>query len=626
MGCPRHAGAPGLVDYPEVWIMRRTTLFALLVLSGVFIFLIGKEAFREKRIGTPPDGCVTCHQTPEDPSPSHSVSNFGCAICHLGNPYAREKERAHLGLAANPGNLRNVRLTCGQGGCHPDLPGRVENSLMATNRGILAALQSRWPHNPAEDVETVNQLAVQAPGKSMALDHYRKMCGGCHLWKTREPWKGEIGKRGGGCSNCHVLGPSGPRQDLEKKSFVHPKLTTRIPNDNCLKCHNRSARNALSYLGRFESEGYGTPFEAGGLNSRRLSGGRFYLELHPDIHKEKAGMDCIDCHTERGLMGDGNSYVHMNEQVDITCNNCHDPKGENAGFKRELADRLLKLNGKQPSVGPDDIILSSKGGSPLYHVRRSGNDDIALYRKRDGKEIKFKRLSTRKVHEAPYHDRLSCQACHSEWMPQCYGCHVALLKGQKQKDWLTGEKLPGRWVEGRSYLRFRKPTLGIWPTGQIGPFAPGCQVFLDVFDEDGRHQPEQAYQTLTMAGFDPHTTGAGAPKCVACHLDPKRLGLGEGALKVTGERLAFSPTYDSRASGLGIPFPLDAFVSTDGESLQKASRDGARPFNRNELLRITHVSKCLFCHDTYDDPIYNQFDASVRKFRSNETPCKKDRP
>ena len=83
---------------------------------------------------------------------------------------------------------------------------------------------------------------------------------------------------------------------------------------------------------------------------------------------------------------------------------------------------------------------------------------------------------------------------------------MALLKGQKQKDWITGKKLPGRWVEGRSYLRFRKPTLGIWSNGQIGPFAPGCQVFLDVFDEDGRHLPENAYQSLTMAGFDPHTT------------------------------------------------------------------------------------------------------------------------
>jgi len=607
-------------------MMRRSTVFALLILAGVFIFLIQKEAFRENRIDTPVDGCIVCHKPRKDPSPSHMVSNFGCSICHLGNPFAREKDRAHLGLAANPGSLKTARLTCGKGGCHPDLPNRVEKSLMATNRGILEALQSRWPHNPEEDVENVSRLMAQAPGKSMALDHYRKMCGGCHLWKTRKPWKGEIGKRGGGCSNCHILDISGPRQDLTKKSFLHPQLTTRIPNENCLKCHNRSARIGLSYLGRFESEGYGTPFEEGGLNRRRLTGGRFYLELHPDVHYKKAGLDCIDCHTERGLMGDGNSYVHMEAQVDITCNSCHDPKERNAAPAGELAHRLKKLNGLQPSFDPNAVILSSAGGSPLYHVRLSANGDIRLYRKRDGKEIKFKRLSKLKTHSAPYHNRLSCQACHSAWMPQCYGCHVALLKGQNQKDWLTGEYLQGRWVEGRSYLRFRKPTLGIWPTGRIGPFAPGCQVFLDVFDEGGHHQPERSYRTLTMASFDPHTTDATAPKCSACHLDPKILGLGEGSLKVTRGQLEFIPIYDSQASGLGITFPLDAFVSTDGKPLQKASRKGARPFNKEELMRITRVSQCLFCHDSYDDPIYAQFDLSIEKFRSNKTPCKKVRP
>ncbi|MBW2206251.1 MAG: hypothetical protein JRG79_05025 [Deltaproteobacteria bacterium] len=530
-----------------------------------------------------------------------------------------------MGLVSNPGDLRSARISCGSSKCHSGIPERVEKSIMATNRGILEVLQARWPHNRTETVSTVRELISRPQGQSLALDHYRKMCGGCHLWKTRSPWKGEIGRRGGGCTNCHVEELTGPRQDLEKKGFRHPGLTTRIPNSNCLKCHNRSARMALSYQGRFESEGYGTPYEGADLNSRRLTGGRFYLELPPDVHFQMAGLDCIDCHTERGLMGAGNAYSRMREQVDITCNTCHDPEVKAFSAQKTLADRLHRINKKQPFSENKRGVLSRKG-SPMYQLRVSGERQITLYRKRDGKKIPFQRLGNPEIHRASYHRRLSCQACHSAWIPQCYGCHVALLKGDEQKDWLSQEKSRGRWVEGRSYLRFRRPTLGIGPGGQISPFAPGCQVFLDVFDEQGRHQPEQAHVSLTMASFDPHTTGKGAPECLACHINPKVLGMGEGSLEVTSRGLAFKPIYDSQASGLGIPFSLDAFVSPDGRPLQKASGIGARPFNAEELKRITRAAQCLVCHDTYDDPIFREYKESLHRFEAGETPCREELP
>lgn len=156
-------------------------------------------------------------------------------------------------------------------------------------------------------------------------------------------------------------------------------------------------------------------------------------------------------------------------------------------------------------------------------------------------------------------------------------------------------------------MRFRKPTLGVWSDGRIGPFAPGCQVFFDVFDEDGRQRTENSHLSLTMASFDPHTTRLTVPDCVACHLDPKVLGLGEGSLKVTGR---------------GLQSSLDAFVSANGKPLQSASRDGARPFNEEELGRITRVSLCLPCHDSYKDPIYLGYDRSLRRVQCGETPCR----
>lgn len=378
-------------------------------------------------------------------------------------------------------------------------------------------------------------------------------------------------------------------------------------------------------MGLFESEAYGTPFEQGGPGRRRLSGGRFYIELPADVHHTKAGMDCIDCHTEKGVMGDGKTHTHMEQQVDITCNTCHEPVLQNKNPEQELTRRLVRANGRQPPFLPRPFVLSPKG-SPLYHLHTGPGDEMKLYRKSDGKGIPFKRLMQPEIHKASYHKRLSCQACHSAWIPQCYGCHEKLVLQESQRGWLTGKKWPGRWKEGRSYLRFRRPSLGLWHNGRIGPFAPGCQVFLEIFDADGNHQPERSFRSMVMAGFDPHTTLLETPDCSQCHLDSKALGLGEGSLKITRKGLAFEPVFQSEKSGLGIGFPLDAFVSAQGKPQQQASRLESRPFNTIELKRITQVGLCLPCHYHYDDPIYSKYMQSIALFQSGATPCGKDAP
>jgi hypothetical protein len=109
-------------------------------------------------------------------------------------------------------------------------------------------------------------------------------------------------------------------------------------------------------------------------------------------------------------------------------------------------------------------------------------------------------------------------------------------------------------------------------------------------------------------------------------MDPKVIGLGEGALKITDHGLMFNPVYQSAKSGLGIDFPLDAFVSAKGSPLQLASRPGARPFNMEELERITRVGICLPCHDRYDDEIFYDFSVSFLRFQMGEAPCAKEAP
>ena len=302
-------------------------------------------------------------------------------------------------------------------------------------------------------------------------------------------------------------------------------------------------------------------------------------------------------------MGDNKVYQHQEDQVDITCSTCHAPEYRLEDPDPDLTRRLLRGNGHEKSLNAGPFILSPKG-SPMYNLKDEADGKLKLFRKKDGKKIVFSGVLNPEIHKAAYHRRLSCQACHSAWTPQCYGCHETLFLQAFQKDWLTGEKSSGRWMEGRSYLRFRRPTLGINSDDSIGPFAPGCQVYVDVFDEKGRHQPKESHRHLVMAGFDPHTTTLKVPSCEECHLDPKILGLGTGALKITENGLVFDPIYQAAESGLGIDFPLDAFESPDGKPLQLASRKDSRPFNKEELGRITRVGLCVPCHDKYGDKMF----------------------
>jgi len=364
----------------------------------------------------------------------------------------------------------------------------------------------------------------------------------------------------------------------------------------------------LSYFGGFESARYGTPYEGRGLSSRRLSGNRFYLHLEADIHSAKAGMECIDCHTATGLMGDGKAYDEMEDQVDITCEACHVPAFSLMTDREGLANRLVSLNKKVPKVLGEPVAVSRKH-TPLYNVQRQERGTV-FFRKMDGHAVKMDITSSKNPHHTLRgHERLSCQACHSSWIPQCYGCHLEYRKSESQKDWLTGEKSPGKWKETRSYMRFAKPGLGFKSASTIYPVSP-CQVFA-------------SFKILTMSAFDPHTTSKESRSCIECHGDAKVLGMGEGILSKRDGKWLFRPTYDAVSSGLGIPFSPDAYVSLNGERLQAASREDARPFNGQEINNILSVNACLGCHNRYEDKIYQDFKVSIKRFKTDgNLPCR----
>ncbi len=633
---PRHARTSPRGALP--WFVAAGLVLALAAVVGRDL-LPGAD----RPADLPEEGCLDCHE-PVEVSASHPGS-FGCVSCHLGDPLYLDEARAHAGMLARPSELAVVDRTCGQPDCHPDQVDRVRDGLMATHDGIATALayqfgESTGPDDAGPLAGGIPALLARAPveGGSLAEDHFRKFCATCHLHKSLGDAPGEIGTRGGGCADCHLLRPTGSATlpDVGQPGWAgdggpatHPRLTTAMDSDECAKCHNRSARIALTYRGQFEDEGYATPYHRGGPSRRELSGGRSYQLLTADVHHE-AGMVCIDCHLGPGVMGDGVRHTHMEGQVAITCEDCHsptwsapvpdDPGEDTVAYDARLSGRLSEVF----EVATGARVALARSGAPIPHLQLDEDGPILVGRV-DGVARPVPVTSDAPYHAIDGHERLSCQACHSPWTPQCYGCHEVYFRDEPQLDRLAGIETPGRWEERRSFLRFERPTLGMGPGGTVQPFAPGCQVFLTERgnDEGAAAVDPTRFPALAMGAFDPHSTRTEVTGCAGCHLDPKVLGLGDGVLDVRDGQPVVVSAWDPARSGLDLTAPLDAFVAGNGAPLQTTSRTDARPFDGEELRAILAVGACLPCHDAWDDPVWTDWDASVSRWRSDPTlPCR----
>ncbi len=377
------------------------------------------------------DMCLACHR--ETPGKAHARGVVGCAECHRGDPLTVEKDRAHRGLIKNPADLREAERTCGQPACHPGYPGRVRKSLMATNRGIITTLRYYWGEIEDFQAEASVEELLRTGENSPALDYFRKLCGTCHLWLPRGALPGFLAEKGGGCAACHLVPGKGPGKK------PHPVLTRRIPLENCARCHNRSGRIALTYQGLYENEQYGAPLVEGEFGAEELADGRFVSRTEPEVHF-RAGMVCIDCHTSNETMGDGQSYAHFEEALEITCETCH----EGTGFTRK-GTRLANLIRKKGR-----LFWKTKLTGRLLPVKSP--DPVAC--------------------RHSVHRRLSCESCHDTRVPQCFGCHVRRDPRERQLDKLTLKETPGLWEEFRSYMRFEEPTLGFYK-GTIKILVPG---------------------------------------------------------------------------------------------------------------------------------------------------------
>lgn len=569
----------------------------------------------------PDSQCVRCHAGLELASEAHG----DCIECHGGDETLSDKKAAHASMYGprNPSDPEFWDKTCGK--CHDYQLRRLKSNLMFTNTGFIKNIRLTWEGGEEGLYATTSQQQFDAQGEPVELrsvrdlnnlagELYRKGCALCHVGtESHNTWRAS---HASGCAACHFpFNENGTYQgnDLSlRNKWPHSeshRLEALPTNTVCIRCHNRSGRIALSYQGMHDGNNGGVPLNNAFPGLEVISGIRNVTQIQADIHHEK-GLECIDCHTSRDVMGDGYAYENMYLQTEVSCEDCHGsalerPKVQIVERENDEAVRESRSYQQQVYSG-DSLVLTSKGRPYSNVFYRDGK--VVVVGKRDGREHISKVITGTPEHLIVGHERMECYACHSAAVPQCFGCHTEYDQSQQGMDYVLGRKTRGSFSETEDYRSLYPFPLALDQRGKIAPLTPGCQTFVTILDAEAKPQVEEYVSTfkgkkqLRFAPFYSHNTAAKAVGCSECHGNPAFLGFGQHV--VEGQSVE-STLLCEKAENL----PLDGFMVMQQGEVQSFSgvvREHSRALNDQEVHRILAVNQCLVCHDQPKDPIYQQ--------------------
>ena len=509
-----------------------------------------------------PNSCLVCHvYQPEDFSPLHAFAYAACSVCHRGVATAQDLPLAHAELIPRPGDLRSEPNPCAD--CHPRQAEQVAHSLMNTARGLVRKTREALGQGDHARIGEGLQSLDHSPADSMI----RKLCASCHLSHPLDAGETDVTLvRGGGCSACH----RSPRQPNH-----HPRLTARVDDSRCFGCHSRSGRISLNYVGLAETEPDTVP---GSKAAMFLTDGRAVTQAANDVHY-RAGMTCIDCHTANGVMGGGDNSGFKQQAVDIQCQDCHAAPAGVVSLQQWPAQYPELRRYLEALAVPDRAMPVTRHlGTPLWHVEVRPDGSRLLYLKQGGAALPIPDYRAEDHPLAEAHQRLTCATCHSQWVPQCYGCHSEYDPDGRQWDHLLQRQTPGRWRETRWDVRAELPPLGVDGEDRIRPVAPGMIMQVE-------HPAWDKPLFRRLFGLsEPHTTGR-SRSCESCHRSSEALALGEGVLSRQEGEWHFQPAKGRLQDGL----PADAWTSLDGLMKGQATDGVSRPFSAEEMRRILDV-------------------------------------
>ncbi|MEK7485096.1 MAG: hypothetical protein AABZ60_12280, partial [Planctomycetota bacterium] len=304
---------------------------------------------------------------------------------------------------------------------------------------------------------------------------------------------------------------------------VH-QMTSRVSTNTCVSCHYGDASIGLNFRGLSQLvPGMPGGPEVKGTTNQQMNG-VFYLndpKLNPaDIHYQR-GMNCIDCHTLRDVMGDGNIYGAMEHAVEIECVDCHG--------------------------GIDQIsTMTTSRGRALTHLSKGTDGEIYLTGKIDGKRRRVKQVKNvisqshrdynMRASQAmtTAHQRLECYSCHSGWNINFFGFHFDRNESFTQLDLISGQRTPGRVsTQEKVFASFKQIYLGFSSEGMIAPYMVGFSTMGTVWDKNGRKimdhrmpETQNGLSGMTMIHHQLHNVQRFTRTCTECHRSSATYGMG----------------------------------------------------------------------------------------------------
>ena len=530
------------------------------------------------------------------------------------------------------------------------------------------------------------------------ITYSRQQCQRCHVGVSGREKRGDY--RGTGCSSCRVPysndgfyegGDPTINKEQPGRLLVHRMQATRkskvmhngleysgIPSETCNTCHNRGKRIGVSYQGIMEFP-YGSPYNASGSKQPKLHT-KNYLFIKDDLHHQvqsrpgnpQGGLLCQDCHTSIDMHGDGNLFGTTLAQVEIECEDCHGtvkqfpwelPLGHGEEHAQELDQTPRGLTDELPDFmyfatqyEPEDGYLLTARGNPFGNVVKKGKrvilhsasgldfDVPVLKQLREDNAWKSPDAMVAMSAVGKHMESMECYACHADWAPQCYGCHITVdySKDKTDVDWIktanareanglsadyplgtNGLKSEGKVSETRSYLRWETPVLGINGEGRVSPLMPGCQVITTVIDKDGNTIVEnEIWMTPEGKGLDhaavqPHTAGRQARDCESCHNNPKTLGYGiedgrflkgyeDGVVVELETHLGETIPQQFQVQSPAIPkldHDLSQIITREGEQLVTVGSHWplTSPLPDSMRNKMERTGLCMGCHQNMVD-------------------------
>jgi len=619
--------------------------------------------------------CVSCHRGISQIGKAHPLS-FGCTVCHGGDGNSDDKEEAHLTLIydpkaktgkRNPSSFSVLDKTCGQAYCHSGHSQkdrnhieRVKKSMMGNLAGMISGLRYQWgaqgDRKASYGVNVVEDKDGDVPSNEGAVSKLRGLplfsdkeanfstgdplvshhigdrilkdkCFQCHIDSPGKP--GNF--RSQGCAACHFTYSEdglykGKDPTISKVEPGHPKkhrMVTLTPDSVCRQCHQGFQKPQSDIL--IEN----------GLSDEIMK--KTSIDYFPgfgrvkrDVHLE-AGFECVDCHTQFDVMGDGNIYSKQYQAVEVRCETCHgdaDSRPLIAEVNDPL-DRVVRLarsyTGWSNSLG-DWMVLSSRLRK-LTNVKVEKNRIVTLGKRTGNVYHTPLIVDTSENHNIPGHkSKLECTSCHSQWVPNCKGCHSNFMSEQVKRSKLVPDT--------KKLLDVKSPSLMVGPRGKVVPMITPERRLLNIFDEQENVIPvmrengdaagvyrewsftnPHGYSGGRLAyAMNPHSIGKKVRSCESCHMSPVVLGLGDGdiyiGLNSTGKDDTILPLVRTDIISNRSQHSPKARLTMRGEPLAGISQSGARLFNQEEINRILKVGNCLPCHEQYDDPIYQNMTKS----------------